>query len=1117
MSKRRPEELEMHPHDHRTRGSARAWRVAIPVLVALLAATSVAAAPEGRLEANGAIVIALDEGVTVRDYVEAGSGEEWTDALGRGTHSADDTEGGMEVRSDLPGGKLARSLHLAPEGAVLIWRLSGPEKVYSRWRLGVRLPAAALRGARCQSWLFHARADQLKEFTLSDPAAIPAPLNERGYRGMNTHLKSLAFASPARTLRADVDCDWGSWQLNWVGDELLLEFQRHLAPGASVGAVLRLQSLPAGAPNPAELRPLQLADWLARPFSITPSLSKRGFYHPGEPVELRLSALALRPATAPVPVRYRLTDYLGEEVSSGEASLLAPDARADSQQLRLKADRLGMFRLAIEAGSAGELRKELTFGVVPEPQRLGPDADSVFATHAILYNPYYPELAAQMGMRWTRLWGGNISNAALWRAVEPEPGEFRWYDDQIALARGHRLNILGLLGGRIPAWVEPDPAKWSEDDLSAWSRYVYETVSHYREQIKFWEVWNEPYWTFRADAKPYVRLLRAAYEAAKRADPECQIVGTCGPPWSSEWYEDVFAEGGLEFQDIVSAHLYPPGGGHNPLDYDESFREFVRGIRETMAKHGPEKELWDTEAGMGPASPFNRLIKPHYFRHYGTPVPVGTMTDMAARLYIVHLVERVRFFYYLLHGSFEYDSALCESSGDPLPAAAAIAVAGSLLDGSEFVRSVSNGAARAYAFKRGNDATVAVWGVGLAGRTSELKLGFRPRELRNVMGNPCPADGGDAVPVSPSPVYMVMDAAQLDTALAALEAAPPPELDPLAAEQKGLWDELLGPSVAVDVTNFEAEPVAFEIRVESLPPGWELGARDAFGRQGRYVVHRRRRLLFPVALGDGAEPSGEVALFVTADGREKRYTRRIELPRAPTPAPAAPHQPPAELMHQGIEFVTSAPWTVKIDNSGLREIYRGPDPLLTGFYFYVARRGLNAALLSFRDCSRNVEPPEVGSRLTLLRENPPRGTCELTVEPSGGEALLRWRLSVPPTEEGWGELGFYVPQVQLDDGYPSQLVVAPERGEPKQLELAAEIHPLAQLTGFRALRFATARGEWGLDFDGARFPGSHGWHFQDFRMTKGHADQYRVVLAFNAEQGFEADIAVRVWSAQSTP
>ncbi|MEA3246734.1 MAG: endo-1,4-beta-xylanase, partial [Gemmatimonadota bacterium] len=727
-----------------------------------------------------------------------------------------------------------------------------------------------------------------------------------------------------------------------------------------------------------------------------------------------------------------------------DVTLLPAGRREHHASLSIDPPRRGMYRLRIEAG---DLQRELTFGVVPRPSRVGGAEDSIFGIHAILRNPHFPRLAEQMGMRWERLWGGNISDATLWSSVEPEPGAFEWRDEHIDLAREHGLSIVGMLGGRAPAWLEVPMGKWGDEELSAWRRYVRATVGHYRGRISHWEVLNEPYGGLRPDqADVYVRVLRAAREAAKEADPDCVIVGVCGPPSAGHWYEPVFEAGGLQYVDAVSAHLYPPGGGTAVLDFDEELRRQIAGIRELMGEYGEVKPLWDTEAGIGPATPFNRMRQPRYFSTYGRPVPIDVATDMTARLYIVHAIEDVRMFYYLLHGSYEYAYALCENDGPPLPACAALAVAESILDGARPVRSVANGSARCYAFRRRDRGIIAVWAIGLQGRRPTLAAELSPDEALDVMGNPAAAtdaDGRLTLTLTPSPVYLRMPASRLAEAVEALERAPEPELAPVGVQITGVHDELLGECVALDVHSFEAGATELTPAFEQLPRGWQAVEREGYGRRGEYVIHGGRRLLFPIERTADAERAGTVAVRATCGDAEAVATDTVELPDEP-PSPGRPHRPGVEMSHTGVEQVTVRPWTVQTSTSGLQTLYAGDRPLLERFYFYVARHGLNQALVSFRGSERTTERSPDGASVVLSNETD-RGSCTLTVRPTEDEVQMRWELHVEPVETGWGELGVYVPASMLNRGYPCRLEARLANGQTRERVLSAENHPVEAL------------------------------------------------------------------------
>lgn len=114
--------------------------------------------------------------------------------------------------------------------------------------------------------------------------------------------------------------------------------------------------------------------------------------------------------------------------------------------------------------------------------------------------------------------------------------------------------------------------------------------------------------------------------------------------------------------------------------------------------------------------------------------------------------------------------------------------------------------------------------------------------------------------------------------------------------------------------------------------------------------------------------------------------------------------------------------------------------------------------------------------------------------------------------EGWGELGFFVPERALNDGYPCEVELTLPDGGRRRLLLSSERYPLPQISNFKMLLFRSERGEWGMEFEGFRFRGAHGLFLQDFRDRKWGRGRYRIVLSFSAESGFEADLTIRIWA-----
>ncbi len=149
------------------------------------------------------------------------------------------------------------------------------------------------------------------------------------------------------------------------------------------------------------------------------------------------------------------------------------------------------------------------------------------------------QVAAQIGigtMRWSVEWGG----------AEPQPGKWDWsrMDERLAAAEQAGLQTQALLAfcaehaatpetqelyrqaraaGRKDAWLV-----WNRHapDDAAWRRYVAAFVGRYQQRIALWEVWNEPDLDgfFSGSTDEYIRMLRSAWQEAKRADPQCVVM-----------------------------------------------------------------------------------------------------------------------------------------------------------------------------------------------------------------------------------------------------------------------------------------------------------------------------------------------------------------------------------------------------------------------------------------------------------------------------------------------------------------------------------------------------------------------------------------------------------------
>lgn len=230
------------------------------------------------------------------------------------------------------------------------------------------------------------------------------------------------------------------------------------------------------------------------------------------------------------------------------------------------------------------------------------------------------ELMREARVQWSR---EEIS----WDKVQLERGgAYRWggdetgmynYDQAIAFQREAGIQVLGLLAYN-PAWFKsknPVVDEWIGD----WGDYVYNVVARYgrdRDQIRYWEVWNEPnlrpfgYEHGLYTVHDFVRVLDVARAAIKAADPDAVVVlgGLCDI-WgelptaedhdSLDYLRMIHDAGGWNSFDILALHPYRPGPPEAVLHRrgpDMSLQRELAVVDEMMRKWGP-KPIWLTEMG----------------------------------------------------------------------------------------------------------------------------------------------------------------------------------------------------------------------------------------------------------------------------------------------------------------------------------------------------------------------------------------------------------------------------------------------------------------------------------------------------------------------------------------
>jgi polysaccharide biosynthesis protein PslG len=203
-----------------------------------------------------------------------------------------------------------------------------------------------------------------------------------------------------------------------------------------------------------------------------------------------------------------------------------------------------------------------------------------------------------------------------WDMLNPVEGQWKFedYDAMVRIVRAHQLDILAIV----------DYSSWwasSAQDSNDWrvrlyseprsnydfASYSYELVSHYKNDVHVWEIWNEPntseFWKPAPNAAHYTALLQEAYLAVKYADPQAVVVfgglsgngveGDDKSGWASNFIAGAYAAGARSYFDVMAIHPYIlPDSGVDAL------RGKIAAARSVMDSHGDARvPLWLTEIG----------------------------------------------------------------------------------------------------------------------------------------------------------------------------------------------------------------------------------------------------------------------------------------------------------------------------------------------------------------------------------------------------------------------------------------------------------------------------------------------------------------------------------------
>ncbi|MFH0963510.1 MAG: sugar-binding protein [Planctomycetota bacterium] len=512
-------------------------------------------------------------------------------------------------------------------------------------------------------------------------------------------------------------------------------------------------------------------------------------YYEDRPIQA--TGLVFTEDTTPrtVGLSYRITDFFGREIKRIDRTVETKGEKRLEDHLSFLSPWRGLLVMTLSVkdpesvSRAGEVvSMQQAFGVVsPLPRSWPFDEKAQYGIHSPARRAATDsrfilghERMKKLGIKWLRAVGR--SDVTSWISVEPEKGKWVWADDVLDAPANKEFMILGSLY-YAPDWLGGDgrvidtvAGHWEE-----WEEYVFQVIRHYKDRIKYWEVWGEPHY----HPKVYGPMLKHAFQAARRADGEAKVVGLGGlslpslrkhvdapeDRLSASWkghVEGVFDIAGMESMDLVSIDNYVLG---RPEENWWPLSQRVQYIKGEMRKRGRDLDIWDTEAGLvtgvfytdrvdGVDNCWNRaafaVADPSMGVLSGQTGPRDAANWMAQRLAVYLANGCKKFFYHFnLCGGDDMDSnsgVLYEYDDSPKAHWAAWAASALMLDRSTFVAEIPFGKdVRCYVFEREGVPTAAYW---------RLKL-QEPEPPAGTLTLTCAPEKIDCFDIMSSPLYGV--------------------------------------------------------------------------------------------------------------------------------------------------------------------------------------------------------------------------------------------------------------------------------------------------------------------------------------------------------------------------
>jgi polysaccharide biosynthesis protein PslG len=355
--------------------------------------------------------------------------------------------------------------------------------------------------------------------------------------------------------------------------------------------------------------------------------------------------------------------------------------------------------------------------------------------------PKFEPMLRQAGVGWLRYFNE-------WSSIQPKPGEWDWKrtDDFVAATRANGLQIAGAFLYFAP-WASSggDTRTFPVKDMQYWKDYVAGVVSRYGDEVRYWEMWNEPQ-AFQKEGTPqhYADMVRSAYVSAKKANPRVNL-GLTSANYAIAYLNMVLKAGAADHFDYLCVHPYEnmeqlrrPGG-------EVYFLSMAGNLRRLLESHQQRADipLWITEIG------WQVPIKPDEEKD-------ALQAQLLVKAYVLSLAQGFdKVFWFEARGpayGHGTDHGIIRADWTPRPAMVALKSMTSALGESPRPAGwIDFEGSYGFLFDKGKDTVLVAWSP--VGKEQRIKFGEAPVVI-DIEGN-TRALGGDVVTLSNKPVFML--------------------------------------------------------------------------------------------------------------------------------------------------------------------------------------------------------------------------------------------------------------------------------------------------------------------------------------------------------------------------